>query len=285
MIICDICGCDIERDEAVACTACGTPSHEDCWCYNGRCGIYGCGGSECGPYEPTEAAPLVTIDETTRPPLRIEPAVEALLRRLPGWSRRLAVPLAFGVATPLAALGVGVALLGTFPPLKLISVLIASGIAMSLLAALTGRRVRRSPLTMAFVFAAVGFVSLVVLAITFRNRWLGACMAFVFVALTGSAVAERVCGWLRGRGRVLGAAARSVVTGLFIVASILTMGMMLGKTITTGVLLRVFIYSLFGVAAAAPAMESAKSALVHRLEAEAARKDAIARQDPPGHRP
>jgi hypothetical protein len=39
---CPVCG--VRAEPAVACGACHTPHHADCWAYLGRCGIFGCGG-------------------------------------------------------------------------------------------------------------------------------------------------------------------------------------------------------------------------------------------------
>jgi hypothetical protein len=39
---CPVCG--VRAEPAVACGACHTPHHADCWAYLGRCGIFGCAG-------------------------------------------------------------------------------------------------------------------------------------------------------------------------------------------------------------------------------------------------
>lgn len=39
---CEICGMAL-RGQLVTCTRCATPHHADCWRFNGRCAIYGCG--------------------------------------------------------------------------------------------------------------------------------------------------------------------------------------------------------------------------------------------------
>jgi hypothetical protein len=39
---CPVCG--VRAEPAVACGACHTPHHADCWTYLGRCGIFGCAG-------------------------------------------------------------------------------------------------------------------------------------------------------------------------------------------------------------------------------------------------
>ena len=55
IVICQICGCPILKDESygndhkklckdatVYCQSCGTPHHEDCWSLTGKCSTYGC---------------------------------------------------------------------------------------------------------------------------------------------------------------------------------------------------------------------------------------------------
>lgn len=39
---CPVCG--VKAEPPVACSACQTPHHADCWAYLGRCGIFGCPG-------------------------------------------------------------------------------------------------------------------------------------------------------------------------------------------------------------------------------------------------
>ena len=39
---CPVCSCDTVEDVKV-CKLCDTPHHADCWDYNGKCAIYGCG--------------------------------------------------------------------------------------------------------------------------------------------------------------------------------------------------------------------------------------------------
>lgn len=42
--ICKVCGEPIEPGTGIACAACNTPHHRDCWEYVGACSIYGCNG-------------------------------------------------------------------------------------------------------------------------------------------------------------------------------------------------------------------------------------------------
>lgn len=40
--ICTVCGCKILEGPTTACPRCETPHHQDCWSYNGGCGIFAC---------------------------------------------------------------------------------------------------------------------------------------------------------------------------------------------------------------------------------------------------
>jgi hypothetical protein len=41
--VCSVCGVDIQERSRVECRRCGTPLHRDCWDYNGKCAVFGCG--------------------------------------------------------------------------------------------------------------------------------------------------------------------------------------------------------------------------------------------------
>jgi hypothetical protein len=43
LVVCQICGSKIASETKVVCRRCGTPHHEDCWEFNGRCSTYACG--------------------------------------------------------------------------------------------------------------------------------------------------------------------------------------------------------------------------------------------------
>ena len=43
--VCLVCAQPISEPKLMACTSCDTPHHGDCWDYNGRCALFGCGGT------------------------------------------------------------------------------------------------------------------------------------------------------------------------------------------------------------------------------------------------
>lgn len=42
--ICNVCGAEIEAAAQVVCQRCETPLHRECWHYNKKCAVFGCGG-------------------------------------------------------------------------------------------------------------------------------------------------------------------------------------------------------------------------------------------------
>ncbi len=43
-VICRVCGDKVgEKDQIVKCDKCQTPHHRECWKYNGKCSVFGCG--------------------------------------------------------------------------------------------------------------------------------------------------------------------------------------------------------------------------------------------------
>lgn len=41
--VCTVCGSDVGAQGRVFCRRCATPLHKDCWSYNGKCPVFGCG--------------------------------------------------------------------------------------------------------------------------------------------------------------------------------------------------------------------------------------------------
>lgn len=68
--ICLVCAQRIEESRMMACTACDTPHHRDCWEYNARCALFGCGGERAREV----AAPVVKAAAAeTDPPAAAAP--------------------------------------------------------------------------------------------------------------------------------------------------------------------------------------------------------------------
>jgi hypothetical protein len=64
--ICLVCAQKIEEPKMMACTACDTPHHKDCWEYNARCALFGCGGERAREVvTPAVAPPAAPAPATT----------------------------------------------------------------------------------------------------------------------------------------------------------------------------------------------------------------------------
>ncbi len=57
--ICTICGDALDKLPTIACTACGTMYHSDCWAYNQGCAVYGCKQQSKALAKRCESSPAV----------------------------------------------------------------------------------------------------------------------------------------------------------------------------------------------------------------------------------
>ncbi len=81
---CQVCGVAVAPSEATGCSRCAAPYHTDCYAYNTKCAIFGCGTTTTVPYESLPAAVRahsLEITESTRPEFSIAPYVEGLQRK------------------------------------------------------------------------------------------------------------------------------------------------------------------------------------------------------------
>lgn len=85
---CEVCGEPVSTGSSLECGRCDAPYHVDCWHFVGRCSIFGCDSTVSsqggGPNLPRPAEPMgvITIDESTRPPVRVDLVVQGWLRRV-----------------------------------------------------------------------------------------------------------------------------------------------------------------------------------------------------------
>lgn len=67
--VCLICAQAIHDPTQMGCTTCDTPHHKDCWEYNGRCALFGCGGTRARELQvsakPPAAAPAAPPSSPT----------------------------------------------------------------------------------------------------------------------------------------------------------------------------------------------------------------------------
>jgi competence protein ComGC len=84
MVHCRICA-DSLVGRVVHCPRCESPFHADCWAYNGRCAVYGCGAMTpaAAPVEPAVDTPFV-IDGDVPPPPSSTSVIWGILLALAG---------------------------------------------------------------------------------------------------------------------------------------------------------------------------------------------------------
>lgn len=290
-MICRICGCDVTGEGGVACGSCAAPFHRDCWEWNGGCGIYGCGGREEKAWEgaPPEGGAL-EIREETKPPFRLAPLVEGLVRRLPGWGRAVVPSLVVGLAVGLLIavfLCMDAWNLPRWEALwKVMGLVLLSSVTVSGLSELT----RRRPwLVVGGGLAAQAGGLLALWLGVFQN--LPESPTFVAIVLglvvAAAGVSELLVGShprLRRGGTWRGAVLRGGATWATLYVLMLGLGLGVDWSFSldwaswrpwrflSDVAGHCVIFSMVGLVAMAPSLALASSPLMHRLKAEARRE-------------
>ena len=277
-LTCRICGCEVSVEKAIACEKCSAAFHQDCWEFNGQCGIYGCGATEYGQLTINEQTELLAIDEQTVPPWRIEPYIEIFIRRLPTWGRAYIPPVSLGFVGAATVYGLGVIAFGQPPGLRVASILMVCGGLMSFLAAILAPIIKKAPLLVAAFFGSLGTFLFYLLNETRRVRSIADIVGISFIvaaAIFATSLVEKVLGPLKDF-QERGSTTKGVIRGL------LTMFLLFLYFLFNQFSLSPFpkfrlndwplIFSVFGLFVACPPMELSKSALMHRLKAEAARE-------------
>lgn len=208
---CGVCGEDIPAAGALACAACSSPHHADCWRFLGGCSVFACGGKDAVDFA-SRAATLRTeglaIAETTRPPLRIGPVVTGLGRRFRSRLPFLLRTVPAGLAGALVSVVIGKAF--EADPLRkaevVAAVLLAGGIYGALAPFLASLQLRRPRglAALSFLVATATFWFLD----TARIRG-DAALPFFLVIFVGalvfaSSLAEWIAGYRTALGELLG---------------------------------------------------------------------------------
>ena len=277
-LTCRICGCEVSAEKAIACQKCSAAFHQDCWEFNGQCGIYGCGATEYGQLTISEQTELLAIDEQTSPPWRIEPYLESFIRRLPTWGRAYIPPISLGFVGAATVYGLGVFVFGQPAQTRVAFILMICGGLMSFLATLLAPIIKKAPLLVAAFFGSLGSFLFFLLNETRRVRSVADIVGISFIvaaAIFATSLVEKILGPLTDF-QERGTTSKGVVRGL------LTMFLLFLYFLFNQYMLTAFpkfrlndwplIFSVFGLFVACPPMELSKSALMHRLKAEAARE-------------
>ncbi len=90
--LCPVCGVSVESKEALACVACSSPHHKECWDYTGGCSLFGCGSQKSQEFSAVQSklrGKEMTITEKTQPPIQWKAKLLGLQRRLDARSKDL----------------------------------------------------------------------------------------------------------------------------------------------------------------------------------------------------
>lgn len=185
----------------MACGTCLAVHHPDCWSFNEGCSIFGCGGREARPLrELATQLPggALVLDEGTRPPIRLAPIVEGLVRKLRTRARFLPRTVPAGVLG--AGFGVGVGLYLGVDFLRKPHVfwgLVGSGLAYGLLAPFAAPLQLQRPRSLAVV-SSLAFCGLFMALDWARIRGvpggIGLAVIFSLLLLAATSVGEAVAG-------------------------------------------------------------------------------------------
>ena len=277
-LTCRICGCNVEEGKAIGCCKCGAAFHKDCWEFNGQCGIYGCGATEFGKLALIEQTEVLAIDEATTPPWRIEPYLESFIRKLPTWGRAFIPPISLGLVGAATVYGLGVFVFGQPAGTRVATILMICGGLMSFLAALLGPLIQKAPLTIAAFFATLGTFFFYILNVARMFRSISDILGVGFIvaaAIFASSLVERLIGPLKAlqeRDSTTRGVVRGLATMVFLFFYFVINQLFLSPYPHFRLNDWPLIFSVFGLFVACPPLELSKSALMHRLKAEAARE-------------
>lgn len=268
---CRICGSDLEPRVAVSCARCRAAFHRDCWSFNGRCGIYGCGGRTFVGFDAAVSG-QVEIHEGTRAPLAVRPYAEGAVRALVRWGK-LVVPAggAAGVGSFLLFLVYRAVTGIPFDP-RFLGVFLLCGVGNAVLAVPLGGTIRRHATVVAWVtaVASTGLYALSrVLDMTAMAdaRALAVGLSVILGMLFGNALAERLTAPWRFEGGIrpwLAGVVRPPLTGSFLFLLLVLLTAVFGPGPLEHFIPEVAVVSLLGLFVAAPPLELSKSAAVRR---------------------
>ena len=250
---------------------CHAAFHKDCWRFNGRCGIYGCGCETYVGFRESTSTELVEIDDSTRIPFDITPYVESLARRLPTWGRRLVPATGMGVTGSLIVSALYFTLINMPFELTMQLIFLGMGFFYSIISVPLGSLIRRNPEKVAVTF---GIISTVFYNLSRRafytERAILVATAVTAAMMLCNGIAERLTAPYRLRrspGPLVLGVVRSVMTAVFLFIFLSLLTMISGPWPLSQYIFEIGIVSLLGLFVAAPPLEVSKSALLKRLEA------------------
>lgn len=274
---CPVCGDLVALDEAIACSSCSAPHHQDCWDYHGGCSLFGCGSRDSIEFEAIRASlesGEIAITERTRPPVRWDAVREGLVRKLRTRARDVPRTLVTGLAG--AAASVACYLLFNpargEPTMLYLAIFLTGGLYGLLSPFMAPTQIRR-PGRMATA-GLVSFVGLYLFGewLHISGDWALALIVplFFFAFVFASSTSEWLAGTRTALGERLGRAALPVRLALGWLGAV---GLMVGTLVidrhgalpSLWVLKEIALWGLLAVGTTMPALEQGKSRYLEAL--------------------
>ncbi len=267
---CQVCGEELQAATAHACERCAAPHHADCWAFNGKCAIFGCGGQHVIPFRDLPLAirrKEMTITEHTRPDFSLVPVVEGLTRKLITRSKDLPKTIGAGLfGSFLTMLGFGLFVSGSGTrDATLWLGLLFCGLAPGILAPFVAPTQHRRPYLASSISGVLFFLFY---ALRFGpSRFFWSTLTVAAGILFSTSLAEAVFGKLTPLGNALGKAATPIrhlsSWGFFLLA--IHMGAWLnGEALSALAYQEISVLSVLALFAAVPALEMGKEELRKR---------------------
>jgi hypothetical protein len=250
---------------------CTAAFHRDCWVFNGRCGIYGCGCTTYVGFRENTSTELVKIDDTTSVPVSFAPYIEALTRKIPKWGKRLVPATAVGVSGSVVVSALYFTLIGMPFDMTMQLIFLGMGFFYSLISVPMGALIKRHPERVSIVFGIISSVFYIASRSAFyTQRAVLVATAVTAAMMFCNGLAERITApykFTRKPGPVAMGVIRSILTAVFLFLFLSLLTFIKGPWPVSSYLAEIAIVSLLGLFVAAPPLEISKSAMLKRLEA------------------
>lgn len=262
VILCKVCGEELQPAAAHACARCGAPHHADCWAFNGRCSIFGCGGAEAVPFRSLSAVTRrknMVITEHTRPEFTLAPLIEGMGRKLTTRAKDLPKTLAAGLAGSLATMaGFALFVEGTRSSFLWMGLLFC-GLGPGALAPFVAPTQHKRPMLASAISGALFFFCY---AMRFgQSRFFWSTLTVATGILFATSVAEGLFGKLTPAGQALGGMAapvRHLASWGFFLGAILLGAFLNSEVLSALAYQEISVLSVLALVAAVPALEMGK---------------------------
>lgn len=269
-IQCKVCGEELAASEAVGCSRCLAPYHTDCYHYNGKCAIFGCGNTSIQPFEKLALSAVkkdLTITENTRAPIRIDPFLEGLKRKFVTRSRDLPMTLGAGLlGSVLTMIGFATFVDGQMHETLVLGLLfcgVGPGLLAPFLAPFQQRKAQLATAMSGFVFFFFYFLRLN------GNRFFWSTLTVAAGIFFATSLSEAIFGKYTPTGHALGRLAspiRHLTSWAFFYYAILAGAMFFGESLGVQAFQEIKVLSVLALVAAVPALEMGKEDHRPKLE-------------------